>query len=222
MILAGVLRRLTHPVLLRYWMKRTASNVVRTRIAGFDLRVHPTVFHPKYFGSSTILAEYIASLNLRGKSFLDMGAGSGVVGLFAARAGAMVTGVDINPKAVQCAGENAAAAGFDIEYQHGDLFSGLQDRRFDVIAWNPPFFPKPVSSPAEAALYAGENYGVLSRFARESKAHLEANGAIYIVLSMDLEIAVLVSMFEAESFSVRRVAARKWGFGETMVVLEIR
>jgi release factor glutamine methyltransferase len=221
-ILAGTLRRLTHPILLRYWLKRTGTNVVSTRLGGFSLRVHPTVFHPKYFGSSAILGEYIASLDLKGKTFLDMGTGSGIVGLFASRAGAIVTGVDINPRAIECAEENAAAAGFEIEYRHSDLFSNLRDRQFDVIAWNPPFFPKPASTAAEAALYAGDDYAVIARFTRESRTYLQAGGAIYVVLSMDLEIPVLTTMFENEGFSQRRALARKWGFGETMVVIEIR
>ena len=222
MISAGTLRRLTHPILLRYWLKRTGTNVVRTRVGGFALRVYPTVFHPKYFGSSAILGEYIESLDLKGKTFLDMGTGSGIVGLFASRAGAIVTGVDINPRAIECAKENAAAAGLEIEYRHSDLFSNLRDRQFDVIAWNPPFFPKPARTAAEAALYAGDGYAVIARFARESRRYLKDGGTIYVVLSMDLEIPVLARMFEGEGFSLSRVQARKWGFGETMVVLEIR
>jgi release factor glutamine methyltransferase len=203
-------------------MKRTTGNVTRTRVGGFDLRVHPTVFHPKYFGSSAILGGYIESLDLEGKSFLDMGAGSGIVGLFAARAGARVTGVDVNPAAVLCATENASAAGFNIEYHCGDLFTTLPGRRFDVIAWNPPFFPRSADSLAEAAFYAGENYDAIARFAVESRMHLNPSGLIYVVLSMDLEIPRLTSTFDRERFVVRQVATRKWGFGETMIVFEMR
>src|SRR5688500_1112551 len=106
LISAGRLRRLTHPIFFRYWLKKTANRTVTTRLRGFTLRVFPTVFHPRYFGSSLILGDYVESQALKGKSFLDMGTGSGIVGLFAARAGANVTGVDINPNAVQCAREN--------------------------------------------------------------------------------------------------------------------
>ena len=222
MISAGTLRKLTHPILLRYWLKRTGNSTVSTRVGGFRLRVYPTVFHPKYFGSSAILGEYIGSLDLRGRTFLDMGTGSGIIGLFAARAVAAVTGVDVNAQAVRCAAENAAAAGFEIEYRQSDLFSNLQGRAFDVIAWNPPFFPKRVTTSAEAALFAGEDYAVLDRFIVESRAHLKPDGVIYIVLSQDLDLAALTAKFELERFSVRPVLTRKWGLGEVMVVFEIK
>jgi release factor glutamine methyltransferase len=220
LISAGKLRRLTHPIFLRYWLKRTANRTVTTQVDGFTLRVFPTVFHPRYFGSSAILGRYVESQDLKGRTFLDMGAGSGIIGLFAARAGANVTGVDINPSAVQCASENALAAGFQIEYCQSDLFSALHDRRFDVVAWNPPFFPTPARTTAEAALHAGEGYAAIARFARSCRQHLNLQGRIILVVTLDIDIRAVQSMFEEQGFSVRRVLARKWGLAETMVVLE--
>ena len=222
LISAGQLRRLAHPILLRYWLKRGTNRVTTTRVGGFTLRVLPGVFHPKYFGSSLILANYLASLDLRGKSFLDMGTGSGIVGLFAARAGARVTGVDINPQSVRCATDNAVLAGFDIDFRQSDLFSGLQGERFDVIAWNPPFFPRPPRTIAEAALYAGDRHSVIERFARDCRTYLANDGRVILVLSLDINVDALELVFQEQAFSVRRASIRNWGFGEKMVVLEIQ
>jgi len=193
-----------------------------THVDSFELRVSPTVFHPKYFGSSLILGRYVATLDLEGKRFLDMGTGSGIIGFFAARQGAKVTAVDINPNAVDCASRNSIAAGFDIEYLESDLFSALSDRQFDVIAWNPPFFPKAAATVAEAALYAGDGYGVLARFARDCREHLSSEGTIVLVLSLDIDIAAVESMFRTERFCAQRALIRKWGLGEKMVVLAMR
>ena len=216
------LRRLTHPMLLRYYLRYAASRIQTTKVGGFRMCVLPSVFHPKYFGSSSILGRYIESLDLNGKTFLDMGTGSGIVGLFAARAGARVTGTDINPEAIRCARDNAGTAGFQIEYVEGDLFSALSDRRFDVIAWNPPFFPKAAGTTAEAALYAGAGYDVIARFARQCRAHLASEGRVVLVLSFDIDVTVVESMFAAEGFSTRRAVTEKWGMGETMVVIDIQ
>jgi len=191
-------------------------------VAGFDLCVSPTVFHPKYFGSSFILGQYVESLDLGRKTFLDMGTGSGIIGLFAARKGAKVTAVDINPKAIDCATRNSIAAGLDIEYIESDLFSALSNRRFDVIAWNPPFFPKVSATLAESALYAGKGYHVIARFARQSREHLSPEGKIVLVLSLDIEVEAVESIFRNEGFYVERTLTRTWGFREKMAVLEIR
>src|SRR5262249_35045369 len=104
----GRVRRALQPVVLKYWLNQRSKKRVRTRVAQLDLEVFPGVFHPKYFGSSSILANFISSLPLEGKSFLDVGCGSGVVALCAARAGADATGVDINLAAVRCTLANAA------------------------------------------------------------------------------------------------------------------
>src|SRR5258708_4543095 len=109
----GGLRRALHPIFLRYWSRRN-RHAVTTRVEGFDLLVQPSVFHPKYFGSSAILGRFVAGLSLRGKSFLDVGCGSGIVTLCAARTGAQVTAVDINPAAVQCTAGNAERADLQI------------------------------------------------------------------------------------------------------------
>src|SRR5712691_8037060 len=111
-IFSGHLRRIAQPLLFRYWFKRGTNREVMTTVGGFNLLVLPTVFHPKYFGSSLILGEYVESQPLEGKTFLDMGTGCGIIGFFAAQKGAIVTAVDINPRAVACASRNAISCGF--------------------------------------------------------------------------------------------------------------
>src|SRR5207237_48765 len=130
LISAGTIRRWTQPILFKFWFSRGTLRESRFRVDGFDIRVLPTVFHPKYFGSSLIFGRFLESLTLKGKTFLDMGTGSGIIGLYAARAGALVTSLDINPEAVQCSAGNAAAAGFRICACVSDLFSCVADESF--------------------------------------------------------------------------------------------
>ena len=81
------------------------------RAAGFTLVVYPTVFHPKLFLTSEFFARFLAKANLEGKRVADVGTGSGILALAAARAGATVVALDINPKAVKAATDNACANG---------------------------------------------------------------------------------------------------------------
>jgi SAM-dependent methyltransferase len=52
---------------------------------------------------------------------LDAGCGTGFLSLALAGRGHRVTGVDFAPKMLEAAREKAAASGFDIRFQHGDV-----------------------------------------------------------------------------------------------------
>src|SRR5438093_8125741 len=132
----GRVRRALQPLVLRYWLHQRSQISVRTRVEGFELEIFPTVFHPRYFGSSSILARFVACLPLARKSLLDLGCGSGLIGICAARAGAVVTAVDINPEAVRCTVTNAQRNGVRIDAFVSDLFSALAEDQFDIIACN--------------------------------------------------------------------------------------
>jgi SAM-dependent methyltransferase len=65
-----------------------------------------------FFLSSEYFAEYLDRLDLSGKSVADIGTGSGILALAAARAGATeVLALDINPNAALSALENARTHG---------------------------------------------------------------------------------------------------------------
>ena len=215
----GSLRRALQPVVLKYWFNHRSKKTVATRVAGLDLQVFPGVFHPKYFGSSSILAGFISGLALNGKSFLEVGCGSGVVALCAARAGAEVTAVDINPDAVRCTIANAERNNLHVNACVGDLFSAVNNRQFDVIVWNPPFLSGEPKSVAEAAFYGGRNFDVIRRFAGEVRAHMTSRGSVYTIVSADVAIEQIEQIFGDQAFEITRVWSTRWALGETMVIL---
>lgn len=90
------------------------------------------------FGSRTL----IEAMDIpQDAEVLDVGCGYGPIGLAAARLAAKghVTMIDVNSRAVELAKENAAANGVNnITVLESDLFSALDDRKFDVVLTNPP------------------------------------------------------------------------------------
>ena len=102
------LRSTIHFLSYHFVLKRHTTRC--TRAAGFRMVVRPTVFHPRYFITSEFFASFIGRLDLTGKRVADVGTGSGILALAAARAGAAkVTAIDVNPNAALSAAENARA-----------------------------------------------------------------------------------------------------------------
>jgi predicted nicotinamide N-methyase len=77
-----------------------------------------------HWAGGTVLARYILDhpKTVRGKRVVDLGAGSGVVGIAAMKAGAgQVLAVDIDPKAIAATNLNAEANGVTITALTGEL-----------------------------------------------------------------------------------------------------
>ncbi len=97
--------------------------------------------------------EFIDRLGLRaGERVLDVACGSGNLALPAAKAGAVVTGVDIAPNLVAGARQRAAAEGLDIRFDEGNA-EGLPyaSGSFDTVVtmFGAMFAPRPERAAAE-------------------------------------------------------------------------
>src|SRR5262244_2102799 len=81
-----------------------------------------------------------------GQRVLDVGCGTGVVALTAARLGAKVTGIDLTPELVAHAKENAAIMKLPVQFQQGDVEAlPVPDATFDVVVsqFGHMFAPRP-------------------------------------------------------------------------------
>jgi len=195
-----LLFRLLHP--LHLYFNRASR---RTRVAGLALRVEPQVFDPGRHFSSKILARYLMQLDLADRRLLDIGTGSGIIGIIAAQKGATVAAVDINPAAAQLAAVNAQAlqVAEKMRVLCGDLFAPIQDALpFDWIVFNPPFFPRPTTRALEAAYHAGEDYATIGRFLQKAKNFLAPAGRILLILSSDMNLFELQAMFDRQNYRV--------------------
>ena len=134
------------------------------------------------------------------QSVLDLCTGSGCLAILAKGTfpNAHVTGSDISPDALEVAKINRRDYGLEneLELVQGDLFSGLKDRRFELIITNPPYVTTASMArlPAEyrhepaLALGAGDDgMDVVRRILREAKDHLTENGIIVVEVGDGLE-----------------------------------
>ena len=128
----------------RPFLERRIRRPVLEHIDGLPFVVLPEVLNPVVFRSGAFLARTVAALPpaaggngarplaapaavgaLAALTALDMGTGSGVGAVFAARRGYQVVGVDLNPDAVRCARANVLLNGQSVPAIYAGAAPGL-------------------------------------------------------------------------------------------------
>ena len=110
---------------------------------------HPSVWFP-FSPSCTAMCELISADDCSGKVVMDFAAGSGVLGIVAAKNGAaQVVCTDLNPEAVMASQENWVLNHLNpakLNSLQSSCFEGIKDNpefseKFDRIYLNPPALP---------------------------------------------------------------------------------
>jgi methylase of polypeptide subunit release factors len=217
------LRSTIHFFSYHFILKRRTTRV--TRAAGFRLTVRPTVFHPRYFITSEFFASFIGRLDLSGRRVVDIGTGSGILALAAARAGAAnVTAIDINPIAALTAAENARSNGLGdrVTAVCSNLLSALAPGAlFDVIISSPPSFPGEPRDIADRAWHAGPNYRDVASLFDQARERLAPGGCLYILLSSDSDLNLFGALIAKARFQARLVAERSI-FIESLIIYTLQ
>jgi HemK-related putative methylase len=210
--------------LQRPLLRRRLGRVVLEELDGVPLVVLPEVFNGVLFRTGALLARTVAASPLAepgpAARALDLGTGSGIGAVFAARRGFEVVATDINPEAVRCARVNAILNRLEdrIEARQGDLFASVAGETFDLALFNPPFFE---GIPKDSLDYAWRSADVLERAAAGLPAALAPGGTALVVLSSDGEGTRLLAALQAEGLAVETAARRDFG-NEIVTVHAVR
>jgi release factor glutamine methyltransferase len=180
------------------------------RVLDVPVLVLPSVANPKVLRTGAFFASCIDAGGVAaGSEVLDMGTGSGICALFAARHARRVVAVDINSGATRCAALNALLNHLEsrIETRHGDLFAPVAGERFDLVLFNPPFLSGAPKDARDAAWRSGD---LPQRFAAQLAVHLKPGGAALVLLSSfgdacpRFETELAARGFRLEVFARRR------------------
>ena len=222
----GVLRRFLR-AFIHFWSYHlilSRGSTRTTKAAGFKLAVRPTVFHPRFFISSEKFCEFIDGVDLTGKTVIDVGTGSGIIALAAARAGSTnVIAADINPNAAISAAENARTNGLGdrVVGVASNLLAAFAARpMFDVILSSPPKHAGEPRDLADRGWHAGPAYRDIASLFDQARDRLKPGGKIYLMISSDSDVDLFKQRIDQAGFTAK-VAKEYSIYIESFLLFEV-
>lgn len=211
------------------WLQRrlhaAGREVQHWRFDGLRLRIDPGVFPPGPTLSSAAFVRWLLSPSgpgpWAGRRVLDLGCGSGIVGLALARAGALVTASDIHPAAAANARANARANDLPLTVVVADLLRGIDLGCVDVVLITPPYYPRTPRTLPERAWFCGEAFDyfqdLFGQLAERDLSRLE----VFMTLSEDCDEVGIRGVAAGHGLVLElRGQARRWL--ERSVMLRVR
>ncbi|MGP8069065.1 MAG: HemK2/MTQ2 family protein methyltransferase [Candidatus Bathyarchaeia archaeon] len=177
--------------------------------------IPPQVYSPRE--DTFLMVDAITTLSVEGKSVLDLGTGSGVLGLYCALRRADVTAADIDDLAIRHLADAARLLGVELKLKISDLFSNIPSQ-FDLVLFNPPYLP---SEGIHDRTVDGGDGGrdLIIRFLEELPHHLRRDGTAFLLLSSLNSPGTLRKSYNNFEFST---IAKQAIFFEELEVLRVR
>jgi len=201
-----LLKRLTHPF-LKYGTQKYFSKPRSFRYENIEVLVMPQVFPPHYTLSTKILLDFIKPIDLKNKSVLELGCGSGIIALYTASKGAIVTASDINTIALAALNKAAIKNNLELEIINSNLFNNIQKQDFDYIIINPPYYPKEPKNINENAWFCGENFEYFITLFQQIPKRKDKT--VLIILSEDCDIQKITRIAENNNLKLNKIFEKK-------------
>ncbi|MFC2094321.1 methyltransferase [Bacteroidota bacterium] len=184
------------------------------------VKVLPGVFHPGLFFSTKMLLNFVDTLNLESKAFLELGAGTGIISILAAKKGAAVYASDISSKAVENIKINTAKNNVQINIFTSDLFKNIPDMQFDYIIINPPYYNRDPNEEEEYAWLCGSNFEYFKSLFNSLSNYIDKDSKIFMILSEVCDIQKIKSIGMKNEFAWK-LKVKKQIWGEKNYIFEI-
>ena len=152
---------------------------------------------------------------------LDMGTGTGILAIEAAKKAKSVIGCDINKKALEYAKQKSKDIE-NIKFVYSDIFSYFKKhpKKFDLIIFNPPYLPEEKKEPFElrpATTGGKKGYELIDRFLSQAGQYLKPDGKILILFSTLTKKDKVYEALENYAFNYQKLAEQSFDF-ETLFV----
>ena len=208
------------------WCSTLNRAMPRLRVAGIDIFVSPTTCKPIHGEAG--LVDAVSS----GETVLDLGTGSGIIAIAAARRGASTTASDISDAALADAIANAERNGVDINFQLADCYVGIRGK-FDHIFSHLPYIESDIGVDHNSQ-WAATYPSFVERVIAGASDHLTSSGTLTLfwpknkhrrVERLASETGLVLRSVEPWHPGSLKLAALRWlyldiGFASTKYVLE--
>jgi release factor glutamine methyltransferase len=194
------------------WQPLLKIYLAKTRSYSYqNIRLHipSSVFHPGFFYSTHLLLDQLKKFPLENKKLLELGAGSGLISIYAAQRAAVVTATDINPTAVKFLYHNCDANHVRLTVIESDLFERLRPQAFDIIAINPPYYKKQPHSFADYAWFCGENGEYFEQLFSGLKNYMHSETMVLMVLCDGCDIEMIKGLAREKGYSMQSIYTKK-------------
>lgn len=189
--------------------------------SGTKVRVPDGVFHPGLFHSTKFLIEYMLEQELYGKTILELGCGSGLISVIAAKHGAVVTASDVNMRAVKAARLNANSNGVEINVIHSDLFENIPRKMFNFIFINPPYYRGQPKDESEMAWFAGKDLEYFKRMFAQLSEYFQSDSVVIMSQTLESPMKAILSIGESHNLSFELVREKAVLFDGTDFLFKI-
>ncbi|OSI34413.1 methyltransferase [Bradyrhizobium canariense] len=173
-------------------------------VGGMSLHILPGVLSPRLSHAPDAL---ISKWHIEpGAAVLDVGCGSGVLGLAALRAGARrLVALDINPQAVLSTKINIERLGYGdrAEAIESDTYAALQPgAQFDTIIFAAPYWNRKANDDLERSCF-DQDHKVMAAAVGEAHVWLSPKGAMYVIFSDQGDVGQVMNLIEESKLRVR-------------------
>ena len=191
------------------FLEKYLSKKRKFTLGNIKLEIPPEVFHPGFFTSTQFLLQSVKKLSVRGKTFLELGAGNGLISIYAAKQDAKVTATDINPVAVEYLRINSSQNKILINVILSDLFESISPQAFDIIAINPPYYKKDPQTLIDHAWYCGENGEFFFDLFNQLPAYIHRKSEVIMVLCEGCDMKMIEGAARQNGFKLNCVETKQ-------------